>query len=268
MVDSPHLVIATPCYGGQVAAIWAESLLNLQTACRARGIHLSWLLHGSDALVTRARAELVARFLERPGATHLLFVDADIGFAPEQVFRLLDFDAEMTAAAYPLKRVDWPRVRRAVEHGNAQSPAAAHRYVYGVEDRARIEARGGFIKARYAGTGFLMIARGALMKLCDAHPELKYTGVHAPDDRLKGSPYRFALFECLIDPETGIYLSEDFAFCRRWTALGGEIWIDGRSRLTHVGPVPFVGDFSTQFDHRPAQNAEAATETAFANEAR
>jgi hypothetical protein len=31
-----------------------------------------------DALITRARAELVALFLDDPAATHLLFVDADI----------------------------------------------------------------------------------------------------------------------------------------------------------------------------------------------
>jgi hypothetical protein len=51
-----------------------------------------------DALITRARQNLVAHFLADPAATHLLFIDADIGFAPEQAFRLLDFGAEMTAA--------------------------------------------------------------------------------------------------------------------------------------------------------------------------
>jgi hypothetical protein len=48
--------------------------------------------------------------------------------------------------------------------------------------------------------------------------------------------------------ETGKYLSEDFAFCKRWTDLGGEIWIDRDSKLTHLGPIPFVGDFATQFN--------------------
>jgi hypothetical protein len=263
MPERPHIVVATPCYGGQVFAIWAESLLRLQEACRARGVGLSWLLHGSDALITRARAELVARFLERPEATHLLFIDADIGYAPDQVFRLLDFGAEVSAAAYPLKRVEWERHRRALERGVPQPPATSHRYVYGVEDQRRIETRNGFIKANFAGTGFLMIARSALSRLCAAHPELRYAGVHAADDPIKGSPHRFALFDCLIDPATGIYLSEDFAFCRRWSALGGEIWIDLRSRLTHVGAVPFVGDFSTQFGEPPG--AVAPREPAFAD---
>jgi hypothetical protein len=59
------------------------------------------------------------------------------------------------------------------------------------------------------------------------------------------------LFNCFVD-ETGNYLSEDFSFCRRWTAIGGEIWIDLQSRLTHVGTVNFEGDLSTQFAAVPA----------------
>jgi hypothetical protein len=52
----------------------------------------------------------------------------------------------------------------------------------------------------------------------------------------------------MIDKETGEYLSEDYAFCRRWRDLGGEIWVDLESKLTHVGAMRFVGDLSTQFD--------------------
>jgi hypothetical protein len=248
MADRSHLVVATPCYGGLLTSVYVDSLLKLQSACRARGVDFEWLLLGGDALITRARADLVAHFLDRPGATHLLFIDADIGFEPDQVFRLMSFEAEMTAAVYPTKRLDWPRIREAVARGEPRPETAALGYVFEVADPARIVARGGFALARYAGTGFLMIRRGALLKLIAAHPELKYQRAHTPGDPLRDSPHRFALFDCLIDPETGVYLSEDFAFCRRWTALGGEIWVDVESRLTHVGPHAFVGDFSTQFN--------------------
>jgi hypothetical protein len=66
-------------------------------------------------------------------------------------------------------------------------------------------------------------------------------------DALAGSPNRFALFECMIDQKTGTYLSEDFAFCKRWTDIGGEIWADLESRLDHVGPSVFHGDVASQF---------------------
>ena len=61
------------------------------------------------------------------------------------------------------------------------------------------------------------------------------------------SPNRFALFDCMIDPSTGTYLSEDFAFCQRWTDIGGEIWADLESRIDHVGPSVFHGDVASQF---------------------
>jgi len=55
------------------------------------------------------------------------------------------------------------------------------------------------------------------------------------------------LFNCIIEKENGVYLSEDYSFCRRWTDLGGEIWVDLQSRLTHVGTLAFNGDVATQF---------------------
>ncbi len=248
----PSLMVATPCYGGQVTTAYANSLLRLQTACRARAIDFEWLMLNGDALITRARADLVAHFLDRPHTTHLLFIDADIGFEPEQAFRLLDFDVDVAAAAYPAKRIDWERVREAVAAGLPELQSTALEYVFEVEDPRRIAARGGFAKVRYAGTGFLMIRRAVLAALCAAHPQLRYRRTSSTSDPLGQSPNRFALFDCMIDAASGVYLSEDYAFCRRWTDLGGEIWVDVESKLTHVGPMAFVGSFATQFRPAPA----------------
>lgn len=258
MLDRVSLMIATPAYGGQVTTVYANSLLKLQAACRAQSIDLEWLMLNGDALITRARADLMAHFLDRPHATHLLFIDADIGFEPEQVFRLLAFDADIAAGVYPTKRIDWERVREAMAGRLPNPGSAALNYVFDVEDPARIVARNGFARVRYAGTGFLMIRRGALLSLCAAHPELRYRSTNNLSDPLQDSPHRFALFDCMIDPVSGVYLSEDYAFCRRWLDLGGEIWVDVESKLTHVGPYAFVGDFITQFRPAPAQQAPAA----------
>jgi hypothetical protein len=98
-----------------------------------------------------------------------------------------------------------------------------------------------------------MIRRHVLETMC-AHPDyasLQFFREHS-HDVLAGSPNRFALFECMIDPATGTYLSEDFAFCKRWTDIGGEIWADLNSRLDHVGPAVFHGDIASQFAAAPA----------------
>src|SRR5260370_36048482 len=101
MTDRIHLVVATPCFSGQVSSIYAGSIFHLQRAVRSRSnIDLSVLMRDGDALITRARANLVTLFLDHPSATHLLFVHADIGFHAEQIFRLIGSGADVVAGDY------------------------------------------------------------------------------------------------------------------------------------------------------------------------
>ena len=249
MIEQFHLVVATPCFGGQVSSIYASSVFGLQRAVRAKSnIDLKVLMRDGDALITRARANLVTMFLDDPAATHLLFVDADIGFAPDQVFRLIESGADVVAGLYPIKRVNWDKAKRALQSNPPKPPSAALDYVLELDDPDQVVLVNGFTRVRYAGTGFLMIRRHVLERMCrhPAYASLQFSREHSADP-LAGSPNRFALFECMIDPNTGTYLSEDFAFCKRWTDIGGEIWADLESRLDHVGPSVFHGDISSQF---------------------
>jgi hypothetical protein len=239
-----NLVVATPCFGGQLSVAYATSLFKLQTFLRAYG-SLKLIFKDGDALITRARASLISQFLDDPSATHLLFIDADIGFEPEQVLRLVQCGAEMCAAVYPVKRIDWDKVKRTMDSARPNPAAASLQYVFEVEDPNAVIAKAGFVKVRYAGTGFLMIRRQALEKMCAQYPLLQYKRDHSID-ATAASDKRFALFECMI-AEDGTYLSEDFAFCKRWTDMGGEIWADLDSKLHHVGPMTFRGDLSSQF---------------------
>jgi hypothetical protein len=241
-----NLVVATPCFGGQISVLYAASLFKLQKLARSYSdINLKVLFKDGDALITRARASLISQFLEDPNATHMLFVDADIGFEPEQVLRLIECGAEMCAAIYPIKRIDWDKVKTTIEAARPNPAAAALKYVFEVDDPNAVTEKAGFVRVRYAGTGFLMIQRSALEKMCAQYPQLQYKRDHSLD-AATASDNRFALFECMI-AEDGTYLSEDFAFCKRWTDMGGEIWADLKSRLSHVGPMAFCGDLSSQF---------------------
>ena len=240
-----NLVVATPCFGGQISVLYAASLLRLQKIVRSyRDFNLKIQFKDGDALIPRARASLVAQFLDDPSATHLLFIDADIGFEPQQVLRLIECGADMCAAVYPIKRIDWQRMKNALS-GAQPNPAASLQYVLEVEDPNAVIANSGFIKVRYAGTGFLMIRRAALERMCAHYPQLRYKHDHSIDAATE-SDNRFALFECAI-AEDGTYLSEDFAFCKRWTDMGGEIWADLNSRLHHIGPMTFCGDLALRF---------------------
>lgn len=232
--------------------IYAASLLKLQMACLQNGISLLVHMLGGDALITRARQNIVARFLNNSEATHLLFIDADIGFEPEQVFRLMQFGVEMCSAVYPVKRLEWEKIVKCVQAERAPLQSASLTYMLEFDDGEQIHMRDGFAKVSFAGTGFLMIRREALLAMIERYSDLKYEREHGPAQDPDEAKWRYALFNCMLDSASGIYLSEDFSFCRRWTDIGGEIWADMQSRLIHLGSIPFQGDVATQFTPVPA----------------
>src|ERR1700731_2974037 len=138
MTDQIHLMVATPCFGGQVSSIYAGSVFHLQRAVRSRpNMDLTVLMRDGDALITRARANLVTLFLDNPSATHVLFVDADIGFTPDQVFRLIESGADVVAGVYPIKRVNWDKAKRMLESGRPK-PSAALAHGLEIEDPERV----------------------------------------------------------------------------------------------------------------------------------
>lgn len=237
---APHIYLAAPCYGGQMHIIFANSVMRLKEACRERGVGLTIDFMGGESLITRARSRLAAQFLAAPEATHLLFVDSDIGFAPENVFRLLDAGRDVVAAVCPLKRIDWEKARAAAKADVADLQQASIGYVvrFLPTPDSSVEVNDGFAKVSYAGTGFLMIARPAMQRIVDAHPELRARMGDMADAL---APEAVMVFETMIEKETGQYLSEDYAFCRRWRDLGGEIWADVEARLTHVGHAAYTG---------------------------
>jgi hypothetical protein len=236
-----NLFVATPSYGGMVHQRYMQSAIALLQQGPALGFTVRIELLGYDSLITRSRNALVARFLDDPAATHLFFVDADIAFEVEQVVRMLRFREDVVAGMYPLKMLYWgaAAVARA-QSGGESFDSAPLRYVgFPCEGEAR-ETRDGFVTGLYAGAGFMLIRRAALLRMIEAFPETRYTAAHTQPVP-SGSPNQYALFDCMIDPATGHYLSEDYAFCHRWRSIGGRIWLDTRGVLTHIGSHEFSG---------------------------
>ncbi|MEI6282778.1 MAG: hypothetical protein WCP82_08705, partial [Alphaproteobacteria bacterium] len=93
-------------------------------------------------------------------------------------------------------------------------------------------------------TGFMLIRRQALQRVADAHPELR-----AKHGDMNGAavPKAPMVFETMIEAETGEYLSEDYAFCRRWRDMGGEIFADFETPLMHVGQAAYEGSLKNSF---------------------
>ena len=255
----PLILVATPCFGGLVHHGYMLSICKLMDRAADEGFSIELAIMAGDALITRARSVLVARFLDQSEATHLLFVDADVAFEPEQVTRMLRFDRDFVAALYPIKSVDWAAVPRRVVDGETLASAGLT-YVGSPLEPSQACVEDGFAKARYAGTGLQLLRREVLDRLVAAHPELRFKSVHTLAGAIPQSENLYALFDPHIDADTGEYLSEDYAFCRRWRALGGDIWLDLRSKVTHIGTDHFTGDAAVRFRalDKPAAPGESS----------
>ncbi len=246
LAPRPMVFIATPCFGGLVSQHYMQSILGLMQFAGSAGFDAALALLGHDSLITRSRNTLISQFLSTHAATHLLFIDADIGFEAEQVLHMLNFNEDFVAGVYPLKVIDWSNaaIRRAATRAEGFQSAPLL-YVGSLCAGENLERRGRFATAVYCGGGFMLLKREAILRLISAYPETRYANVHAYSNFRGGESY--ALFDCMIDKETKAYVSEDFGFCQRWRDIGGKIWLDTEGRLAHVGSYQFQGDPATRF---------------------
>ena len=100
-------VIMTPSHDGKYFHNYTLSLLNIVHTNASLGLPLQVMMQRGESLITRARNNCVAKFLENKEWTHLFWIDSDIGFSPDSFYRLLLADKDVVAGVYPLKREDW-----------------------------------------------------------------------------------------------------------------------------------------------------------------
>lgn len=243
----------TPCYSGQVTSAYATSMLSLTNELWTLGVQGSVRIRSGESLVTRARNEATAHFLAQKQHTHLFWIDADIGFTPDQALRLLLADRDVVTGVYPLKRIDWAGE---IPAGLTQQEflTRALRYPVNTRDGALAEVDSdGFLEVDEAPTGFMCIRRSVLETMIERMPELRYVPDAPPESPLHGYCHRF--FDVMVEPETNRYLSEDYAFCRRWRDLGGKVYVDARSKLSHHGSYTYRGDFGAAWAQDRARAA-------------
>jgi hypothetical protein len=252
ILRNKHIFIATPCYGGQIGEPYFRSMMRLAILCNKYDIQYTISTLANESLITRGRNTLVSFFMEHPDATHLFFIDADIEFDPNDLLRMVAYDKPVTVGAYPKKAINWESIITAARRNQEETVQTieGHSSNYVVnfdflkdEDGKllpQIQIKDNLIKLKDAGTGFMCIKKEVIQQLFDAHPELKYANDINVDKKFE--KHMYALFDCIIDPESRRYLSEDYTFCRRWQNLGGEVYLDPRTALNHVGHYTFRGN--------------------------
>lgn len=257
LLRQKHIFIATPCYGGQIGEPYFRSMMRLAILCNKYDIPYTVSTLANESLITRGRNTLTSFFMENKEATHLFFIDADIEFNPEDLLRMVAYDKPVVVGAYPKKAINWDSIitaARTSEKENA-STIEGHSSNYVVnfdfvkdengDPTPAVQINENLVKLKDAGTGFMCIRKDAMQKLFDAHPELKYNNDINVDNKYE--PFMYAIFDGIIDPESRRYLSEDYTFCRRWQALDGEVYLDPRTALNHVGHYTFRGNIRKLF---------------------
>ena len=231
------LFLSTPCYGGQCLEKYATSVIKLQIELIKEGIQLMLDTTENESLVHRARNVAVGRFLQKTDADVFMFIDADVEFTADAVVRLVKSPHDVSVAVYPKKVVMWDQVKRAVEDGDERNMAMLSSSLVANIGAHKRTVEDGFVELLDGPTGFMAIKRGAFEKLEEKFPELNCKNDHQNRD----FDEYCAVFDCMIDPDSRRYLSEDYAFCRRWQQCGGRIFADINTTLGHVGNLPFTG---------------------------
>ena len=190
----PMVFIATPYFGGLVSQHYMQSVISLIQFASQANFDAALALLGHDSLITRSRNTLVSQFLDTREATHLLFIDADIGFEAAQVHAMLRFDQDFVAGIYPLKVINWsnPAIKRAAI---AREPfqAAPLLYVGTLCAANEREREGRFATAIYCGGGFMLLKRQVIERMIVAYPESRYKSVAClfqRQERRKLRPFR------------------------------------------------------------------------------
>jgi len=248
------LFVATPMYGGQCAGMFARSVADLSAICAKYGIPLQFYFLFNESLITRARNYCCDEFM-RSDAQHMMFIDSDIGFNPQDVIALMALQAQdeekydIIGGPYPKKCISWEKVKRAVDKGIAdEDPNVLERFVgdfvfnpKGGQNAIPINEP---VEVLEIGTGFMMVSKRAMTKFSETYPQYMYKPDHVRTEHFDGTREIMMYFQAEVDPKSKRYLSEDYWFCQKAQEAGLTTWFCPWMRMQHVGTYIFGGSLA------------------------
>jgi hypothetical protein len=253
------LFVATPMYGGMNHGMYMKSCLDLQSILTRYGVEVKFSFLFNESLITRARNYLVDEFL-RSECTHMLFIDSDIHFNPQDVIALMALDKEVIGGPYPKKSINWGNVAAAARKNPDMEPRELEglvgEYVFNVVKGTSQFSVTEPLEVMEIGTGFMMIKREVFKKMEEAYPLIRYKPDHVGQANFDGTRYIHAFFDTVIDTKDSMtgggsdrYLSEDYMFCQMWRKIGGEIYLCPWMKTQHIGTYAFTGNMPAIAQH-------------------
>lgn len=228
-----HVMIATPCGDGRYERLFMQSLFGTIEVLRQCGavVNFAEIPYCSD--IALARNKIFGQFY-RSGATHLLSIDSDMGWSPADVVKLFGYKRDFVAVAGP-RKVFPPSfaVRNTGDNGMALPLR---------------QDGDGLFEVSHIGMAFTLLTRDWADRMVQAYSDLEYAGDDGRTD--------YAIFNPMVVRRR--YMSEDFAACERWHALGGKVYVDASISLQHVGSFVWQGDWRSHLINEAAQQQRAA----------
>ena len=253
-----RIMVCTPMYGGMCSGMYAKACCDLATLSTKYQMDLKYFYLFNESLIPRARNYLVDEFM-RSEYTHLMFIDADIHFDPNDVLALAALDKDIIGGPYPKKCIAWEKVRNAVDTGLAdEDPNILEQYtgdyVFNpVENTHQIKVSEP-VEVLEIGTGFMMITRKVFDDFREAFPQFTYRPDHNRSEHFAGDRMIHAYFDTVIDSKAYLgdisgdserYLSEDYFFCQFVRRLGYQIFLCPWMKLGHMGSYVFSGSMQS-----------------------
>ena len=241
-------------YGGMCGGQYTKSTADLAKLAMQYQMTIDFFYLFNESLITRARNYCADEFLRNEEYTHLMFIDSDIGFNPNDVLSLAaiadpESDKDIVCGPYPKKTISWEKIKLAVDKCFADdNPHNLAKYVGDyvfnpVEGATEIRIEEP-CEVMEGGTGFMMIQRKAFEKYTEAYPELMYKPDHVRSENFDGTREIMCFFDALIDPKSKRYLSEDYMFCQWARAIGIKVWMCPWMQMSHTGSYNFAGSLA------------------------
>ena len=237
------LFIATPMYGGLCVGGYTEGLLNCVQTFMKNRMQMYYGYMMNESLITRARNTLAYDFLDTD-ATHLMFIDADITFNPEDIVRMVNADKDIICGLYPKKEINWNTVAQAVKSGVEYKDLPNYTGSFVVNPvGGAAEVKGNLnepMEIDNGGTGFMLIKRNVFEVLKDKVPTYTSDMILIVDKNpVKKIIHEY--FATSIDETSNRLLSEDYHFCKISRQAGFKVYAAPWANLTHSGTYNFSG---------------------------
>lgn len=247
----PHLFVAVLAGGGKLFFENEQCISALRRLAPTVGYDVT-VSYDPGTGVDRARNRQVARFMES-GATHLLMLDNDLEFRPDDVTRMIGANQDFVAGAYPRKQIEWEQVYNAVQAGVKADKLHEHScsFIYntivnneGGNNAISLEGLGDFVEIEEVGTGFMLIKRCVIERMIAAYGnEMAYVTDYEPRGEI-----HHMIFACGADPRCEYELAKA-ALLKAANGDGGSL-ADAAARFAEVSKTTkTVGRYLTE-DYR------------------